>query len=301
MKTLNDQAKNEVTIVGKLMEATFGSGKTKAGVPYEKANLVIRVTQNYGGHEETSEIPVGMFATQFTNSGGTNPAFQSIQTVQQMKTAQEYGIDGADTVRISARSGRIRENNFVSRTTGNVIYNWQIDGSFVNEGKTADVATFSMEIFIMSITDEIDREGDPTGRLAIKGAVVQYGGRLDVLNFVVEKPDAVEFIRENWQVNDTVGIVGRIRVTSVEEKQSGSSSGWGEDIPEVSTRTIKELVITKGDDTGREEDFAYDPVEIKKGYNARLAQIEQMQIDAKKAATAPAKSQSARTGFDWEE
>ena len=108
MKTLNEQGKNEVTIVGKLMEATFGSGKTKTGVPYEKANLLIRVTQSYGGKEETSEIPVGMFATQYTKSGGTNPAFQSIQNVRKMKTAQEYGLDGADTVRISPSSGRIR-------------------------------------------------------------------------------------------------------------------------------------------------------------------------------------------------
>lgn len=300
MKTLNDQAKNEVTIVGKLLDATFGSGKTKNGAPYERANLTIRVKQTYGGKEEVSEIPVSMFATQFTTKGGVNPAYQSIQNVRKLKTAQEYGIDGADTVRISASAGRIRENNFVSKNSGQVVYNWSIDGSFVNEGKTADVATFCMEIFIMNITDEVDREGELTGRLNIKGAVVQYGGRLDVLNFVVENPEAVEFIRDNWQVNDTNCVVGRIRVASIEEKQSGSHSSWGEDIPEVSTRTIKELVITKGDDEGRPEEFAYDPTEIKKGYNARLAQIEQMQIDAKKVTTATASTGSASTKYDWE-
>ena len=31
MKTLNDQSTNKVTIVGKLLDATFNSGKTKAG------------------------------------------------------------------------------------------------------------------------------------------------------------------------------------------------------------------------------------------------------------------------------
>lgn len=298
MKTLNDQARNEVTIVGKLLDATFGSGKTKTGAPYERASCTVRVKQTYGGKEEVSEIPFSMFATQFTKTGGTNPAYQSIQDLRKMKTAQEYGIDGADTIRIAPRSGRIRENNFVSRNSGQVVYNWSIDASFVNEGKTADVATFNTEIFILNIQDEVDREGELTGRLCIKGGVVQFGGRLDVLNFIVENPDAVEFIRSNWNVNDTVAVVGRIRATVIEEKTSGSNSGWGEDIPEVSTRTIKELIITKGDDEGRPEELAYDPTEIKKGYNARLAGIEQMQLDAKRATTPTATT--APTKYDWE-
>lgn len=304
MKTLNDQAQNEVSIVGKLMEATFTSGKTKAGVPYNKANLQIRVTQTYGGKTETSEIPVVMFAQQYTKTGAPHPGYQSIQEVRKLKTAQEYGLDGADTVRISSRYGRISENNYVSKNTNKVVYDWQIASSFVGEGKTSDVATFCIEIFIMSIDDEFDREGEPTGRLAIKGAVVQYGGKVDVLNFVVENPDAIDFIRTNWQVNDTNCVVGRIRVSAAEEKMSGSHSSWGEDIPEISTRPVKELVITKGDDTGREEEFAYDRAEIKKGFEARKAKIEQMQIDARTSqpktesvsATKPAKAE-----YSWEE
>jgi hypothetical protein len=43
MKTLADQGKNQITIVGKLLDASFASGKTKAGAPYERANLTVRV------------------------------------------------------------------------------------------------------------------------------------------------------------------------------------------------------------------------------------------------------------------
>ena len=43
MKTLADQGNNKVTIVGKLLDATFNSGKTKDGMPYDRANITVRV------------------------------------------------------------------------------------------------------------------------------------------------------------------------------------------------------------------------------------------------------------------
>jgi len=43
MKTLADQGNNKVTIVGKLLDATFNSGKTKDGAPYDRANITVRV------------------------------------------------------------------------------------------------------------------------------------------------------------------------------------------------------------------------------------------------------------------
>ena len=299
MKTLSDKSTNQVTIVGKLLDSTFRSGKTKAGAPYESATVTVRVTQTFGGKEETSEIQDHLFATQFTQKGDINPAFSAIQTLRNLKTAQEYGMDGADTVRLTG--GGIRENNYVSKNSGQIVYTWQADSSFVNEGRVKDIASFIIDIFIMNISDEVDREGELTGRLCIKGAVVQYGGKLDVLNFIVEDPDTVEYIRDNWHINETNTVKGRIRTTSVEEKSSGKNSGWGEDIPEINTRMVRELIITKGDDYGKEEEFAYDPVEIKKGYNARLASLEQMQLDfKKKGATTSATTTTSTTKYDWE-
>ena len=298
MKTLNDQSTNKVTIIGKLLDATFNSGKTKAGAPYEKANITVRVAQHFGGHDEVSEIPVSMFASQFTQKGTPNPAYQSIQDLRKMKTAQDHGIDGADTVRITG--AQIRENNFVAKS-GKLINSWQINTSFVNSGNIAEVASFTLDIFIMDMTDELDREGDPTGRLIVKGAVVQYGEKLDVFNFIVENPDTVDYIRSNWNVNDTNTIVGRIRVRSIEEKSISSNSSWGEDIPDTTTRLVRELILTKGDDEGKEEDFAYDPAEIKKGFNVRKAEIEQLQLDAKNKSNSAAAATTTNTSkYNWE-
>ena len=300
MKSISIQATNKINLSGKLMDVTFGDGKLSDGRPYQRATVTVRVTQTYGGKEETSDIQVGMFATEFTSTGKNNPAWKSLNDLKLMKSAQNVGVDNASHVRLTGTT--LQENNFVSRT-GQLINGWQLRGSFINEGKAADVASFVTDIFIMSMDDEVDREGDTTGRLKIKGGIVQYGGKLDVVDFIVESPDTVEYISRNWEVNGTVTVKGRIRVLSQEEEVQ--SSGWGEDVPDTTTRFVRELIITTGDDECKEEDFAYDPVEIKKAFNERKAAIEQMQINARTTApkqgagSANAAEASAKK-YDWE-
>ena len=298
MKDINVQAMNKMNLVGKLMNVDFGEGKTSTGKDYKRATVTIRVTQPVDGKEETSEIPVGFFASPYTSTGKPNPAYKSLVELADLKTAQNVGVDAADQVRIT--SAILSENNFVSRN-GNLINGFQIRGSFINAAKLTDAATFNTEIYIMDIHDATDREGDPTGRLVVRGGIVQYGGRLDVLDFIVEAPEKVEFVSRNWEVNTTQRIVGRVRVTSHEVEASGESSGWGEDIPDTTTTFVRELIITGGDDTAKDEEFSYDPVDIKKAFNVRKAMIEQMQIDAR--SKAPKQGSSGHTDakkYEWE-
>jgi hypothetical protein len=299
-KSISIQANNKLNLAGTLMDVNPGSGTLSDGRPYKRATVTIRVTQTYGGKTETSDIQVGMFATEFTSTGKQNPAWKSLLDLELMKTAQNVGIDKASHVRLTGAS--LQENNFVSRN-GQLINGWQIRGSFVNEAKVADVASFATDIFIMDMHDEVDREGDTTGRLVVKGGIVQYGGKLDVVEFIVEDPDAVEYISRNWEVNGTVTVKGRIRVLSQEEEVQ--SSGWGEDVPETTTRFVRELIITAGDDECKEEDFAYDPVEIKKAFNERKAAIEQLQINArqnapKQGAGSANAAEASSKKYDWE-
>ena len=277
MKDIQNQAPNKSNLCGTLMDVALGSGKLSDGREYERATVTVRVTQTYGGKEETSDIQYSTFATPFTSKGTQNPAWKSLQDLKRMNTAQNVGVDRADHVRVSGAT--LSENNFVSRT-GQLISGWQIRGS------------------IMGMNEEVDREGDTTGRLVIKGGIVQYGGKLDVVNFIVEAPDTVEYISRNWKVGDTVTVKGRIRVTSQEEEVQ--SSGWGEDVPDTTTRFVRELIITTGDDEGKEEDFAYDPAEIKKAANERKAMIEQMQINARKVAPKQGAGSKNTADYDWE-
>lgn len=298
MRDLSVQAQNKINIVGKLLDVTFGEGKLSDGRAYQRASLTIRANQTFGGREEISEVPVSIFATQYTSTGKLNPAWKSLQDLHEYKTVQDVGFDNADKIRVTGCT--ISENNFVSRN-GQLINGWQLRASFINAASTEDVASFINDIFIMDMHEELDRNDEPTGRLVIKGGLVQYGGKLDVLEYIVEQPEAVEYISSHWNVNDTVTVRGRIRVTSIEEKPSGVESSWGEDIPEATTRYVRELIITKGDDEGKEEEFAYDPTEIKKGFNVRKANIEQMQADAKNgAAKKAAPAAQATNKYSWE-
>lgn len=294
-KNIMEQATNKVNIIGKLLDCTFREGTTKTGQPYQSANMTIRVNQTYDGHTEISEIPVSLFATQFTSTNKPHPGWKNINDLKNMKTVQNYGEMEAATVRLG--SGSISENNFVSRSTNQVISSWRVNTSFINEGgKAGEIASFNIDIFIMDMHDEVDREGEPTGRLIIKGGIVQYGGRLDVLEFFVEESDKVNYVSRNWNVGDCVNVGGRIRYTSKEEKRSASTSSWGEELPETSTRIVRELIITRGSDEPFDEDFAYSDVDIKRAFNERKALLEQMVVDAQKA---PAKS-ATTSKYSWE-
>ena len=293
INTQGQNATNIVNIVGKLMDVTFRTGKTTAGDEYESANMTIRVQQTYGGRTEVEEVPVSMFAQKYTKkTGGLNPGWTQIQDLKNFKTAQNVGIDEATVVRVSGAS--IQENNFMSRN-GTLVNTWQINASFVGVANNlADTASFSVDIYINDVIDEMDRNGEPTGRLVVQSGLVQYGGKLDVLNFIVEAPDNVNFVRANWHSQDTLNVKGRIRVTTNEEAATSTSS-WGEDIPESTVRTVRELIITTGDDCGREEDFAYSPEDIFKLGQARKARLEQLRInaEAKKPAATPASNKFA--------
>ena len=129
-KDIMNQANNKINVVGKLLDAVVNDGTLSDGRKYKRANITVRTTQTYGGREETSEIPISMFAAQYTQQNKPNPGYAQIESLMEMNTAQNVGIDNADTVRISGAN--IRENNFVSRNSGQLIHGWQINTSFIN-------------------------------------------------------------------------------------------------------------------------------------------------------------------------
>lgn len=299
MKSIQEQGTNAVNIIGKVLDVTFADGKMSDGRYYERCSMTVRVNDTMpDGSVEVNEIPVSMFAAQYTKKNTLNTSFDNLQRFKNVKTIQNVGEVEADIVRINRAD--LSENNFVARS-GNLITTWQIRAPFVSIGKGSDTATFNIDVFIMDMHDEMDRDGEPTGRLVLKGGIVQYGGRLDVIEFIAESPDAINFIQRNWNVNDTVNIGGHIRYTSQEVARSAGGSSWGEDIPETTTRIVRELIITRGSDEPFEEEFAYDPDEIRKAFNVRKAAIEQLQVDAKQKSTPKsAAPTSGASKYSWE-
>lgn len=295
MKNFNQQSENKVMIVGTLLDSNFVQGKTKEGKPYERGNMTIRVTQTYGGNEETSEIPVSFYAAQFKRDGSVNPSYESVQQLKRLKTVSAHGLGEADCVRIA--NGQLQENYYVPKGSGRLVDGWQIRSSFFNAGKGAQAATFSVDMYLMDIKEEFDRDETPTGRLILRGGLVQYGGKLDVVDFIVENPDAVDYIQRNWEPNNTYHAVGRIRVTSKEIQKATSQSSWGEDVPETTTVLTRELIVTKGSDEAYDEDMSYDPTDIRKAFNVRKADMEQKLADSKNPTSAAPKTNN----YAWDE
>lgn len=302
MKDINVQSKNQVCIVGKLLETSFMEFTSKIdGRKFERANMTIRVTQTYDGQEETSDVPVTMFASPYTRNDKPNPAYENIQKLKGLNTVQTSGE--AEAAVVALRSATIHENNWVSRS-GQLVTGFQINNSFITVNpKLSSIASFEVDVFIMDMMDEEDRNGDPTGRLIIKGGIVQYSGNLDVLNFIVEEPNKVDYLKRVLNPNDTIKLGGRIRYTA-KESTSSQESSWGEALPTTTTVSVRELIVTTGDNEPKDEEFAYDPADIRKAFNARKARIEQQQIDAQKAAksaaAAPTGGKVGTGKYDWE-
>lgn len=298
MRDINQiQSKNEVNVTGKLISVTPRSGKTSLGVPYESVSMVVRVDQNIEGKQQTNEIPISIFATQFTSSGKQNPLLENVQRVKEMKTAQNVGIDAADTIRLT--KANLQENYYIAKS-GQFFDGWQLRGAFAGTGgeNAKQIASFNVEIFIIDMHDEVNSEGDPTGRLIIKGGIVQYAGKLDVVEFIVEDPSKVDYLQRILEVQNTVRVSGRIRVTSEEQEASTTTSSWGEVIPDSTPRVVRELIITGGSEGPYEEELSYNPADIKKAFNERKAIIEQKQIEAKKGTSKPAEKPAGK--YDWE-
>lgn len=313
-KNVEIQSTNNFNVTGTLMDVVLREGKAKAsGKPYRSGTATIRVTQHYNGKDEVSDIPVNFIAMKFNKDGKDNSVYTNLgKFADTFKTAQNVGIESATRLRVSgASNGRITENMFASKQNPEtVISTWRLDARFFNEVSNAystssnsDCATFNLDLFIMNIGRELTAEGEETGRLKIKGGIIQYGPKMDVVDLYVENPSAIDFIERNWQVNDTVNAVGRIRYTA-ESVTYHSENSWGEEVPRETTRTKRELIITSSDgpDGGVPymEDMAYSAEDIQKLNAERNARKEQVKVAAR-SATPKVNEAPRASAYGWDE
>lgn len=315
-------ARNSVSMNGMLLSYDIRDGKSKkTGAPYRMGSAVLRVNQFYGGKEELSEIPVKSLAMKFKKDGSDNKFFENLgDYAVDLKPATRYGTDEASHVSITGRNGNgaLSENMFASERNPETVYStFNIDFKFLNEprinatGSTADCATFDVEIFILAKDRELNSAGEETGRLKIRGGIVQWGEKIDCFDFYVENPTAIEYIDRNYNINDTASFVGRIRYTS-ETVVYKSENTWGETLPTTSTRKKHELIITgpsAGHEDGpNEEADSYDPEDIRTMIADRNARKEDAKNEARKRAkkgnggAAPAGAAvTAKPKFGWED
>ena len=263
--------------------------REKDGRKYVTGNFKIQVTPE-------SIIPINVFAFENTKAGTKNPAYTQIMSVcDKGISLAACGGDVTKASKVRANTCRFEENMFASRFNGNIVSSTRVTGSFFTLGASEDPkAVFSCGIFITAIKEEVNNEGDETGRLLIEGVLEQFN-RWDVITFVAESQQAVDYIRANWEKGDTVSISGKIvGKTITQTVSSGNEGGFGE--PEEETRTYHriEYIITSGGEP-KEDEFAYDKAKVKEG----LADRERRKAELTEGAKKPAAKSTADDDFGF--
>lgn len=304
------QAENSVKIEGILSEIDLKTGTTtKNGrtIEYIGGVIKVRVTQLLNGVETELDIPVHMFANKLKNDGNPNPAYASIERVMnEYVSIAAGGLEKADRVRIT--NGNIRMNEYYGQT-GNLNSYPRINASFITKltdlTKYNPEATFSAVFVIGSMAYDTDKDGiEIPNRFKIRGILPQYGGIVDVVDFLATSENVISAVSSYWNQGDTVKINGKLNFTSTTEEKMVEVD-FGEPRMERRTISVSELIITGGSQTPLEGDFAYDADEIKEALAERQARLAKSKEEAKnknkggaKAATsAPAKKGFSDLGF----
>ncbi len=292
------QAENKVKIEGILSEIDLKTGsfmKNGSKVDSIGGTIKVKVEQKIGDKEYTLEIPVHMFASKLTNAGKPNPAYESISRIMNEYTsiAAAGGEDGADRIRIT--SGQIQMNEYYGQN-GQLISFPRINSSFVTKVKKEEFspeATFVTDFYVASKEDEVDANDTATGRIKIRGVLPQYGGRVDVVDFYGMPGTVKDSISKYWNEGDTVKAQGRLNFSSKTEKIVREVD-FGEPQVDIRTINVSELIITGGNQTPVDGEFAFDPDEIEKGLVERRERLDsQKERDMERAknrgSKAPAK------------
>lgn len=296
------QAENSVKIEGILSEIDLKTGSTvKNGktVEYIGGSIKVRVNQTLNGKEVELDIPVFMYAGKLKNDGNPNPAYASIERVMnEYVSIAAAGIDAADRIRIT--NGNIRMNEYYGQT-GNLNSYPRINASFVTKltdlSKFSPEATFSTIFVIGSMGYDTDKDGvDIENRFKIRGILPQYGGSVDVVDFLAISPNVISAVSSYWNQGDTVKINGKLNFTSVVEEKM-IEVDFGEPRMEKRTVSVSELIITGGSQTPLEGDFAYDADEISEALKERQARLAKAKEDAKNKTKGAAKTAPAKKGF----
>ena len=285
---------NTVKIEGILSEIDLKYGTfTKNNVENKTVggSIKIRVNTKINGEDTELEIPVHMFATQYTNAGASNPAFESIERVMnEYVSIAASDIDRADRVRITR--GQIGMNEYYGQN-GNLVSFPRITASFVTKIKKEECkpkAEYTITFMVGKAGYELDKDGVETNKYKVTGMVPQYGGKVDVVPFYAYNPGVIDAVSNYWQEGDTVKATGRLNFTS-ETKEVETQLGFGESTVETRTYSISELVITGGNPTPLDGEFAinYDDVKVAlEDRKNRLAESKEKSANKGTSGKAPA-------------
>lgn len=300
------QAENRVKIEGILSEVDIKPLTFKKNGQDAEAisgSIIVKVTQKiYKDDTEEKDylVPVHMFAPKLTNAGKPNPAYESIKRVANefVSIAQAGDEDKADRIRITGAN--VRMNEYYA-ADGHLVSFPRINASFVTKIAKADCkpeASFTMELAVAKKGEEMDRNGELTGRYRIDAILPQYGGKVDVVPLYAAKPGVIDGVSTYWEIGDTVKASGKLDFSSTTET-TYEDVDFGDPIERIRTINKSDLIITGGSQEPLEGDFAFAKADLDEALADRKARLEgQKERDMARTASKKAPAAQANNGFD---
>lgn len=285
------QSTNNAYIDGVLNEIDLRTGE-KDGRKYVAGKVTLLVEQVVGDRGEIEEIPVSVFAYDKTSKGTDNPGYKQLMGVMETGVSVSACGNEEEADKYSVGGGSISLNKFAKE--GKLISFPQVRGSFFNKitRQFQPRATFEQTVLVKEIKDEVVND-EVTGRLILSAVLVQYNGTPDIIDYIVESPNAIDYVKNYYNKGDTIKISGVIRYSvTVEKRMPTEAVGFGEPEAREFKKTVREFIITSGSANALSGDAAFDKDEVV----AALAK-EKARTDALIAAENGSEPKSADRGF----
>ena len=191
-------------------------------------------------------------------------------------------------------------NEFYS-ADGRFISYPRVHASFVNKISASECkseATFQTEFVVANKSEELDKNGEPTGRYRVDAIVPQYGNRVDVIPLYAQSAGVIDAISTYWEIGDTFAASGRLDFSASTEVIL-KEVDFGEPIEEVRTINKSDLIITGGSQEPISGEAAYDNAEIQAALADRKARLaESKEKDMSRSSSKQAPPKKSQNGFD---
>lgn len=286
---------NQINIEGIVSEINLRE-ISKDGKNYVCGDVVVRVDDADGN---VNMIPVSFISADKKTNGELNKNYARLLNLKEYNSIASSGLENATKVQI--RNAKMAENAFYSQNNDQVVSFIKINSNFftkINDSNFNPTATFNIIGCIVKMEDEqksIDGDLQETGRLVVNAAVVQYGDKVDVMKFIAEKPEHIDFIKANWKEGDTVRIGGNVRYTE-ENVEVEQETGFGDAEIRKYTKRIREFIIKRGSAGPLDEEQSYSQEDIKNGLLNRKKNFDKVK---EKALNKEEKTEKTSTGFTF--
>lgn len=233
MDTNLRQSTLKASVEGIVSEVALEKGKSKNDPNVDNISGTITVRTD---KDSSNFIRFMVNVNAKTKNGDDNKTYPGIETVMnEYKSIAAVGEDEADRVRVRGdinlfrgQDGRDQvgyKSNFFTRVTHDY----------------EPHAEFEVETYISSITPEMDRDGDETGRMVVKGWSVTYQG-VEPITMIAPK-ELADAVESTFDVGQTALFYGDI-INSRVEKVTEIPVAIGKPKQRVETTYKNELIIT---------------------------------------------------------